>query len=420
MVYITHFAKILISGLSSFFLLHNLLSFKIKLKKTGLIIFVSLIFLSEITSFIFLSAEIQENITEALTFLTFTVCPYLILKREDRFTFFFVGMSLNFIVDFLTLVICKLLPFNNISAENIVFVSVSIIISCSVLLIGKKTAPIFSHSLKQVPVIIYILIAVMTVAAYYFSMITIDRDFDIQTASALLIVFVLCLIVCVVVVICKFIKSEDRHIMKENQIAYQTELYRNTIRNNKEIRSFRHDYTNSMFSLLSLIESGRTDEAKDFICSLNENIRSTAVVISTGNFMADAVISYKASEALAQGIKLVFNGSLPESKISNNDITTIFSNLLDNAIEGCKNCCNKAITISSEEFEKGVIISVSNPIPENSDIVLIDNTLSTSKADKTNHGFGTKNIKTTVKKYRGHVTFDVSESAFTAKIILRY
>ena len=90
--------------------------------------------------------------------------------------------------------------------------------------------------------------------------------------------------------------------------------------------------------------------------------------------------------------------------IADADITSLFCNLLDNAIEASEHISDSFIEVSAYRREKTpfVVITVvnssrKNPFDEQSGI------LNTTKANKYKHGFGIKSIRKIVAKYHGNM-----------------
>ena len=82
------------------------------------------------------------------------------------------------------------------------------------------------------------------------------------------------------------------------------------------------------------------------------------------------------------------------------DISTIFGNALDNAIEVCEKVPKEErfITMKAREKNHFLVIRVENSAPEESD------GRHTTKEDTFLHGFGLKNIQRAVEKYGGDCT----------------
>ena len=205
---------------------------------------------------------------------------------------------------------------------------------------------------------------------------------------------------------------------EENEMLLEAELrrYEDTIIKNEEIRRFRHDYINNLLSLGALIGNEKNKEASEYIKDLTNRLENTKINFNTGNYLADAIISDKAKRAESDGNKIEFYGYFPCAGIKNSDVCTILSNLLDNAIEACATYPPCTIKVTSEIKRGGTVITVSNPVKNRVEIKY--NTIKTSKADGSNHGYGIGNVRSVAKKYAGELRLTCEDGVFTAEVLL--
>lgn len=109
--------------------------------------------------------------------------------------------------------------------------------------------------------------------------------------------------------------------------------------------------------------------------------------------------------------------SLPyDCFLENMDSISLFSNLLDNAIEACQ-CCDSKNIVMKVKYKKGMIcIYMENSLPANYHPV--DDQFQSQKEDYIHHGWGMKIINEIVEKYNGEMIFEEKENTFITRIIL--
>lgn len=97
------------------------------------------------------------------------------------------------------------------------------------------------------------------------------------------------------------------------------------------------------------------------------------------------------------------------------DISTLFGNGIDNAIEACEKLPDeqRVILVKAGKVQGFVSILIENNC---SDEMKING--NTSKADKFLHGFGISNMKKAAEKYGGTCTTTQANGKFTLKILL--
>ncbi|MBQ8502735.1 MAG: GHKL domain-containing protein [Clostridia bacterium] len=181
---------------------------------------------------------------------------------------------------------------------------------------------------------------------------------------------------------------QQTEILKEmhNQKEYSERM----LKGDENLRKFRHDYRNHMIVINALLENGNTDRARNYINAMNSDISDTVNKISTGNFIADALLNNKAVVAAQAGNKIKFNGQFPSEGIADEDVCTILANALDNAIEAVTKLGEEnTIFIESAVRNGNFILNITNPVLENVKIGK-NNTLKTTKKNSNEHGIGTK------------------------------
>jgi len=397
------------------FFLSKLADYELKIKKAALTVISAVILVVAVVPYFCLDRETAGEIADFSTMFSFTLIPYCIFKRKKRLTFVLFGLILNSVLDLFNETANYIFGINSVTVSNLVFVLITVIAAFIILAVGRNNKSGASVDiLENVPVIVYIVIFLSTLSTYYTMMLPKDSEFTQRNSYILLIGSTFLVIICVVFIILKYISIIQAQNNAQLQIESQLKQYEELLNKNQDIKRFRHDYKNNMFAISSMLNNGKIDEAKKFIEQMNNSIQSTEIIFATGNYLADAIISHKAAVAAEKGIDVHFDGTIPSSGIANNDLCTVLSNALDNAIEGSAEWSSGTINITSSESGDGAIIAFSNPVLKK--INIKNNRIASSKKFKKNHGFGIENIKSAAKKYNGFVTLECTESIFTIKV----
>ena len=205
------------------------------------------------------------------------------------------------------------------------------------------------------------------------------------------------------------------------QMASQKEFGEKLQRSDDELRAFRHDYKNHLIVVRSFLESGDINAAKSYFDSVNSFSAEALRRVSTGNFAADALLNYKIKTAEESGVHLHFDGDIPAEGMRDEDLCTILSNLLDNAVEAAAQLDGeKSVQIEAVTKNGFLLLSVTNPMAETPQKVEKNvSRLTSAKADGKNHGFGLKNVRKTVQKYGGSFTVTAENGSFTAAVRIK-
>lgn len=233
--------------------------------------------------------------------------------------------------------------------------------------------------------------------------------------TTLVIIIILSVIVISIIISGSFAKYIFLHQNSSfrKQYKIQLERFRKIEILNSELKSFRHDYSNHIHCIHTLLDSGEVLKAKEYIERLDSLKTINQDFFHTGNPICDAVLTNKQSYARSLGANIEANCHI-SSTIDSVDLCTLLSNAIDNSIEACVKCSgNKEIRVLAYVQHGFQYIKITNP----SSISSLN--LETTKKDKSLHGIGIANIKKIVKKYDGTFSAKRENKLFILKIILK-
>lgn len=170
-----------------------------------------------------------------------------------------------------------------------------------------------------------------------------------------------------------------------------------------------HDIKNHLICINALAKYNQSKQIIEYIKSINEDISQLSDIVITNNKILDIIINDKIHLINKYNINFKYEVQLVNLDfIKNKDMCSIMSNLLDNSIESCIKSSNKNILLKIHCFNKSfIIIKLINSCDKNP--ILKNNKLISSKQDITYHGYGIDNIKKSVNKYSGNMTWKYDE-----------
>lgn len=245
-------------------------------------------------------------------------------------------------------------------------------------------------------------------------MVSIEEDITLFIINLVLIIFFNVFITNIFEAISKNNELKNKVEFYEKQKNIEYEYYTALELKYNSSRKVIHDIKNHMQTIDSLYESGESKEAKVYLKDMYGLLDSLGQKIYTENKVLNVVINDKVHLAKKNDIDIkVLIGDVDLSFIKEIDITTIISNLLDNAIEGTKETENREITLKIDKFNNFLIINVVNSFKK---VKVIHEEFRTTKE---NHlGLGLKNIKRTVEKYSGSINIKTSDNIFKINIMI--
>ena len=224
-----------------------------------------------------------------------------------------------------------------------------------------------------------------------------------------------------------FITNVFQDISKNNEIKQQLALYEQQAKMNYDYynsledkynksRKVIHDIKNHIQTLEHLYKINEEDKVKLYSNNLNDIFKNLEQIYYSDNKVLNIIVNDKVRKAKEFNIEIDCKiGDIDIEKIDDIDLTTIFSNLLDNAIDEVKEFKNdKNITLKVDRFNDFIVINVANKLK--SVPVINKDEFKTTKKD--HQGLGLKNVRLAIEKYEGTLTVKFDEGYFKVNIVI--
>lgn len=205
-----------------------------------------------------------------------------------------------------------------------------------------------------------------------------------------------------------------RSLQVENELVRnQMGMYQNMEQSYRRQQKYMHDYKNQLNCIQGLLEKEQVKEALDYIEELAGGIRKSTDFVDTNHVIVNVILNQKYQYAQENRITMVISvNDLSCLTMNKEDIVVLLSNLLDNAIEACKNITvDRIIRFKMIMEEENLILSVKNPmgLPPKTE----GNKILSSKKDRQNHGIGLLNIENVVRKNQGTSSVKCEDGYFS-------
>ena len=199
-------------------------------------------------------------------------------------------------------------------------------------------------------------------------------------------------------------KSQEKSV-EETKILYQS------------IRSIRHDLKQHFQVALTMLHSGKINEAVDYMEKYNDTVLDgISNKVFCDNDVVNYIINSKSKICSDRHIKIYIYIANEIPEFSDLDLCVLLGNALDNAIEGVSGEGNNEIYLELRNVDNFFMISVKNTIINS---VLEDNpNLISTKNEKEVHGLGILSMKEVVQKYNGSIEFYESDNKFCCDMLL--
>lgn len=215
----------------------------------------------------------------------------------------------------------------------------------------------------------------------------------------------------------------ENKIIKDN-VLKEYNYYLEVSKEKNNVKSLYHDIKNHMICIRSLCEKNNIEKIIEYIDSMENNVNTYNQLnqeFNTGNMILDSILKNKKTICIEKDIKFVSEIDFSKNDFMDMvDVCTIFSNLIDNAIEACEKInesnIDKRILLKSKYIDGFCIVLIENT--KTNEIKQRKNLFLTHKEDPYMHGIGLSNVKKTVEKYFGEAIFNYSKNIFSVKIMI--
>lgn len=212
--------------------------------------------------------------------------------------------------------------------------------------------------------------------------------------------------------------------MHENKIFQiqaknQLEMYQSISESFDNQKRKTHEYKNQISCIESLLDKKQYAKLEEYVKKISGSLSHEPDVINTNNVIVNAILNTKYQEAESKGIVFVFRvNDLSGLKIKDEDVVTVLSNLLNNAIEACESCTDKkVIKFKFVKEDDRMIIAVKNTF--NNNVVYKNGEIKSTKTMGIDeHGVGIKNVLKIIEKYGGSYVIEHKKKEFYFSIII--
>lgn len=209
-------------------------------------------------------------------------------------------------------------------------------------------------------------------------------------------------------------------LQKESDFA---KYYEMLLSQNENQSILIHDLKKHLQSIKLLNEKGEADKIDAYIQSLMDtsDLKETSRICD--NAMLNAILNRYQRQCTEKNIE--FHADIRSNSLQHlcqNDLTALFCNLLDNAVEATENIPGSFIELTVQKKENSpfiVIVAINScrntPIYDHNGFPI------SRKPGKGRHGFGIKSIKKVVKQYQGDLQmyYDNTSATFHTIITLK-
>lgn len=224
-----------------------------------------------------------------------------------------------------------------------------------------------------------------------------------------LVVLPFVLLTSLVLLFAILILADHERLEQSSRLAGLREVYYNGLQQQEtQVRQLRHDLRNHLTVVQGLLEKGNVQGAADYLDEMVGSPALQGVRRFCDNEAANVVLAAKAEAMERAAITADFAVSLSSQlPVADTDLAALLGNALDNAIEGVENAEEKKVTLRCKVDKGLLMLRVENPVGG-----FVNADLTTTKVDKTSHGFGLTGMREIAERYGGTLNAGVKDGKF--------
>lgn len=204
-------------------------------------------------------------------------------------------------------------------------------------------------------------------------------------------------------------------ILYERQAKSNYDYYAKQMDNHKKALAVIHDVRKHMRIADAYEQRGEADKRKEYADDFEEMIAPLLMFPYCENAILNIIINDKVEYCKKR--EIAFSVDIREVNIDFMkpiDITTIFGNLLDNAVEACEAAEEKEIQLKMYPFNGLVYVLLTNTY---AGIIRWNGKGKPISGKGEQHGIGVENVEQALKGYHGSLRLSAQEQMFTAEVM---
>ena len=204
---------------------------------------------------------------------------------------------------------------------------------------------------------------------------------------------------------------------KNHQLTMQAVQYENLQEKITDARRAKHDVRHHIALMQEYLNNNQLDALREYLGRYSESLPDDSLIRFCENAAANTVLLYFAQQAKDNGIDYIVKANIPnDAFVSETDISVLFGNLLENALDACKEekDDNKKIVVRASFIGGSLCIAVDNSYTGSLKYTADGDLVSTKHKGP---GLGTQSVKSIAKQYNGVCRFEAKNQMFCASVM---
>jgi signal transduction histidine kinase len=230
------------------------------------------------------------------------------------------------------------------------------------------------------------------------------------------------LVIVLVIAEIMILNLKNQIVYKEKTFLEQNEQmikqnYKLQQQNDEINHQLVHDIKHHLLLLRKLADEQDVSRIKMYLDEIEKEYTETENRVWTSNRFLDFILNQKKQKAEDKEIRMTIDSEvIPVWNLTENEMSVVFGNLLDNAIEACEKIrsVDKWIKVYIKKRSGIIIIGIGNSIEQQP--VILQNKFISDKVNIQRHGYGVKSARRIVERQDGCMEWRVLKHEFYINI----
>lgn len=225
------------------------------------------------------------------------------------------------------------------------------------------------------------------------------------------VVMIYCSVLWVVFETIRYMNDESKMELIEKNTGYLQGQLALASENEMMLRTIRHDFRHHNQNIAALLQKGDIKEALRYVQQYHDSLDAAKPKVFCPHATVNAILSSFSIKAQKDGILMSASADTQqESSIADMDFVAILSNLLENALNGCKECGSHGeIHVDIHTVSNKTVIVCRNPCKPG---LAIENGMLLTR------GTGIDSMVLAARKYGGNIRYTLENNVLTVCVIL--
>lgn len=209
----------------------------------------------------------------------------------------------------------------------------------------------------------------------------------------------------------RYMNDESKMELIEKNTGYLQGQLALASENEMMLRTIRHDFRHRNQNIAALLQKGDIKEALRYVQQYHDSLDAAKPKVFCPHATVNAILSSFSIKAQKDGILMSASADTQqESSIADMDFVAILSNLLENALNGCRECGSHGeIHVDIHTVSNKTVIVCRNPCKPG---LAIENGMLLTR------GTGIDSMVLAARKYGGNIRYTLENNVLTVCVIL--